>query len=135
MLFVHNLFSSLQDVSVDALAVDVLQPDEVAKANGFMFAAKRGGVIIGGAVVGLLVVDFGIKSAIMVQLPLLALIMCLPLFLKERPGDRLFPWSSARKSSLWDEEDKEGAQGESVESGPLIDEQLPWEVSWNPEGL
>ena len=127
MLFVHNLFSSLQDVSVDALAVDVLQPDEVAKANGFMFAAKRGGVIIGGAVVGLLVVDFGIKSAIMVQLPLLALIMCLPLFLKERPGDRLFPWSSARKSSLWDEEDKEGAQGESVESGPLIDEQLPWE--------
>ena len=31
MLFIHNLFSSLQDVGVDALAVDVLQPDEVAK--------------------------------------------------------------------------------------------------------
>ena len=46
LLFIHNLFSSLQDVSVDALAVDVLQPDEVAKANGMMFATKRGGMII-----------------------------------------------------------------------------------------
>ncbi|RAH16929.1 MAG: hypothetical protein CMB58_002685 [Methanobacteriota archaeon] len=122
ILFVHNLFSSLQDVSVDALAVDVLQPDEVAKANGFMFAAKRGGIIIGGAVVGMLVVDFGIKAAIMVQLPLLALIMCLPLFLRERPGDRLFPWqSSSTRNSLW--EGSESGDSESVE----MDDELPWE--------
>mgnify|MGYP001211548736 CR=1 FL=1 len=122
ILFVHNLFSSLQDVSVDALAVDVLQPDEVAKANGFMFAAKRGGIIIGGAVVGMLVVDFGIKAAIMIQLPLLALIMCLPLFLRERPGDRLFPWqSSSTRNSLW--EGSESGDSESVET----DDELPWE--------
>ncbi|MAR41745.1 MAG: hypothetical protein CMA43_00955 [Euryarchaeota archaeon] len=122
ILFVHNLFSSLQDVSVDALAVDVLQPDEVAKANGFMFAAKRGGIIIGGAVVGMLVVDFGIKAAIMIQLPLLALIMCLPLFLRERPGDRLFPWqSSSTRNSLW--EGSESEDSESVE----MDDELPWE--------
>ena len=93
LLFIHNLFSSLQDVSVDALAVDILEPDEVATVNGLMFAAKRGGIIFGGAVLGMMVVPFGIKSAIMVQLPLLILIMMLPLFLRERPGDRLFPWS------------------------------------------
>ena len=122
ILFIHNLFSSLQDVSVDALAVDVLQPDEVAKANGFMFAAKRGGIIIGGAVVGMLVVDYGIKAAIMAQLPLLALIMCLPLFLRERPGDRLFPWqSSSTRNSLW--EGPEPEESESIE----VDEELPWE--------
>ena len=122
ILFVHNLFSSLQDVSVDALAVDVLQPNEVAKANGFMFAAKRGGIIIGGAVVGMLVVDYGIKAAIIVQLPLLALIMCLPLFLRERPGDRLFPWqSSSTRNSLW-----EGPESEEEES-IQVDDELPWE--------
>ena len=92
ILFVHNLFSSLQDVSVDALAVDILQPDEVAKANGFMFAAKRVGIIASGAGLGSLVAEFGIKSAILIQLPLLLIIMALPLFLRERPGDRLFPW-------------------------------------------
>ena len=122
ILFIHNLFSSLQDVSVDALAVDVLQPNEVAKANGFMFAAKRMGVIIGGAVVGMLVVDFGIKAAIIVQLPLLALIMCLPLFLRERPGDRLFPWqSSSTRKSLWEEPESE--EEESIQ----MDDELPWE--------
>ncbi len=93
LLFIHNLFSSLQDVSVDALAVDILEPDEVATVNGLMFAAKRGGIIFGGAVLGMLVVPFGIKSAIMVQLPLLILIMLLPLYLRERPSNRLFPWS------------------------------------------
>ena len=93
LLFIHNLFSSLQDVSVDALAVDILEPDEVATVNGLMFAAKRGGIIFGGAVLGMLVVPFGIKSAIMVQLPLLILIMMLPLYLRERPSNRLFPWS------------------------------------------
>ena len=40
MLFVHNLFASFQDVSVDALAVDILEPDEVATVNGLMFASK-----------------------------------------------------------------------------------------------
>jgi PAT family beta-lactamase induction signal transducer AmpG len=117
MLFVHNLFASLQDVSVDALAVDVLQPDEVGKANGFMFAAKRGGIIIGGAVLGMLVVPFGIKAAITVQIPLLLLIMMLPLFLRERPGDQLFPWSK-QEDKWWTEEDvsKEAPTDYEVES-------------------
>ena len=33
ILFVHNIFSSLQDVATDALAVEVLEPDEVARVN------------------------------------------------------------------------------------------------------
>ena len=35
LLFIHNIFASLQDVATDALAVEILQPDEVAKVNGF----------------------------------------------------------------------------------------------------
>lgn len=125
MLFIHNLFSSLQDVGVDALAVDVLQPDEVAKANGFMFAAKRAGYILGGAILGIMATKFGIKSAIVIQLPLLVIIMALPLFLKERPGDKLFPWSAARKSSLWESEklDSEGDEGVSSDDSEL---EIPW---------
>ena len=93
VLFIHNLFASLQDVSVDALAVDILQPEEVGTANGFMFASKRLGIIAGGGILGLLVVPFGIKTVIAIQLPLLFLIMLMPLFLKENPGDKLFPWN------------------------------------------
>jgi MFS family permease len=115
LLFVHNLFSSLQDVSVDALAVDILEPDEVATVNGLMFAAKRGGIIFGGAVLGMMVVPFGIKSAIMVQLPLLILIMMLPLFLRERPGDRLFPWSKQEEvKENWYAETEEVIEAEAA---------------------
>ena len=125
MLFIHNLFSSLQDVGVDALAVDVLQPDEVAKANGFMFAAKRAGYILGGAILGIMATKFGIKSAIVIQLPLLVIIMALPLFLRERPGDKLFPWSATRSSSLWDtkEQEPEDVDDESSNSSDL---EVPW---------
>ena len=93
VLFIHNLFASLQDVSVDALAVDILEPEEVGTANGFMFASKRLGIIAGGGILGLLVIPFGIKTVIAIQLPLLFLIMLMPLFLRENPGDKLFPWN------------------------------------------
>lgn len=123
LLFIHNLFSSLQDVSVDALAVDVLQPDEVAKANGFMFASKRGGMIFGGAVLGLLVVPFGIKSAIMVQIPILLLMMSLPLFLREKPENKLFPWEN--KLIVIEEV--------VVDDNPSLDQtELVWEQDDNP---
>jgi MFS family permease len=96
ILFVHNLFSSLQDVGVDALAVDILQPDEVAKANGFMFASKRFGIIFSGAILGATLIKyFDIKAVVLVQLPLILLIMALPLFLRERPEDSLFPWQKS----------------------------------------
>lgn len=125
MLFVHNLFSSLQDVGVDALAVDVLQPDEVAKANGFMFAAKRAGYILGGAILGIMATKFGIKSAIVIQLPLLVIIMALPLFLRERPDDKLFPWSATRSSSLWDTKEQE-PEDEDDESSNSSELEVPW---------
>jgi MFS family permease len=123
MLFIHNLFSSLQDVGVDALAVDVLQPDEVAKANGFMFAAKRAGYILGGAILGIMATMFGIKSAIIIQLPLLVIIMALPLFLRENPGDKLFPWGNSRKASLWDANEQDSEENEDDESSEL---EIPW---------
>ncbi len=124
MLFIHNLFASFQDVSVDALAVDVLKPDEVATVNGLMFASKRGGIIFGGAVLGVLVVPFGIKAAILIQIPLLILIMMVPLFLRERPGNSLFPWSKAEEQEeAWYAEKEDVIEAEAA---------MPWEAD-HPE--
>ena len=41
MFLVYNIFTSLQDVSTDALAVDVLQPHEVEKVNRTCSPPKR----------------------------------------------------------------------------------------------
>ena len=93
VLFIHNIFSSLQDVATDALAVEILQPNEVAKVNGFMFAAKRFGIIVGGAVLGVLIDVIQIEGVIMAQLVLLLLVAWFPLTMIEKPGVQLFPWS------------------------------------------
>ena len=68
LLFIHNIFASLQDVSTDALAVDVLRDDEVSKANGYMFASKRAGMIIGGAILGGFATKIGIRGMLTIQL-------------------------------------------------------------------
>ena len=93
MFLVYNIFTSLQDVSTDALAVDVLKPHELEKVNSYMFTAKSVGGVIGGAGLGTIIGFVGIKGAILLQIPILLLIMMVPLLMTERPGEKLFPWS------------------------------------------
>jgi subtilisin family serine protease/MFS family permease len=123
LLFIHNIFASLQDVGTDALAVEILKPDEVAKANGFMFAAKRAGIIVGGAVLGVAVTKIGISGVIVIQLALLSAILIVPLTMVERPGVKLFPWS--KSDDVWwaveDEEGDKNAEDTEVQ-GPWLSE-------------
>lgn len=92
---IHNIFAALQDVSSDALAVDTLSDEELPLANGLMFVAKGFGAMF--AVLGLSRVlnDSGFHAALQVQIVVLAAIMLIPLFVRERPGDQMFPWSEA----------------------------------------
>ena len=98
MFLVYNIFTALQDVSTDALAVDVLEPHEFEKVNSYMFTSKAVGGIIGGAGLGTIIGFVGIKGAIVLQIPILVVIMLVPLFMTERPGEKLYPWSESTKS-------------------------------------
>ena len=94
---IHNVFASLQDVSVDALAVDLLPENERGKANGFMRAAAYLGSIIGGSVMGVLTARYNLQLAISLQIGIMLIIMTAPLFLRERVHERLFPWNPLEK--------------------------------------
>ena len=107
MFLVYNIFTSLQDVSTDALAVDVLQPHEVEKVNSYMFTSKTVGGAIGGAGLGTIIVFTGLKGAILLQIPILAGLMIAPMMMTERPGERRFPWK--RKPKRSEEEGVEAA--------------------------
>ena len=93
IVFIHNCFNALQDVAVDALAVDLLDEQERAFANGLMYGSKYLGGAIGGAGLMTVVAYSGLRTALVLQTALLLLIMLFPLLLRERPGDRLLPWS------------------------------------------
>ena len=107
IFLVYNVFTSLQDVSTDALAVDILRSDEFEKVNSYMFSSKLVGGMIGGAGLGTIIGFVGIKGAILLQIPVLLLIMMVPLFMTERPGDIRFPWNKAERE-IWSEREEEG---------------------------
>ena len=100
MVFAHNVFNSLQDVAVDALAVDLLPEDERGKANGLMYGSKYLGGAIGGAGMATVMASYGLRAALCVQVSVLGLIFLLPLLLRERPGERLLPWTAGSASPI-----------------------------------
>jgi MFS transporter, PAT family, beta-lactamase induction signal transducer AmpG len=83
LLFLHNTFASLQDVAVDALAVELLPPEERARGNSVMWAAKVGGIAIGGYGGTRFAAHFG-WPALFVALALIVwAVMLLPLLVEE----------------------------------------------------
>ncbi|MEZ6123316.1 MAG: MFS transporter [Planctomycetaceae bacterium] len=83
LILLANIFVSMQDVAVDALAVDLLKPEERGVANGLMYGSSYLGTAIGGAGLGWVVAQHGIAAGVLSQAALLFLIMLLPLFLPE----------------------------------------------------
>jgi PAT family beta-lactamase induction signal transducer AmpG len=98
MVLLHNVFSSLQDVSVDAMAVDLVPELERGRANGLMYASAYFGSLIGGWGLGTLLAHAGLQTALAVQGLILVGIMMFPLLLRERRGDRLLPWTPGEPS-------------------------------------
>ena len=111
---IHNIFAALQDVSSDALAVDILLDHEVPMANGLMFAAKGIGAIFAIIGLGSILLDSGFQSALLVQIPLLFVIMMVPLFILEKSGDKRFPWEESSEG------DSSTSTSESMSFGEIF---------------
>ena len=114
MFFMHNCFASLQDVSTDALAVDVLPPREMGLTNGLMWGSKLLGKGVGGAGMAWIISNFGFTAAVLVQFASLIVIMMFPLLLLERAGEKRLPWSRGGAVSAASEESSLRPIGEVV---------------------
>jgi|TARA_B110000483_G_scaffold157313_1_gene186715 PAT family beta-lactamase induction signal transducer AmpG len=97
--FLANFFGAVQDVAVDGMAIDILKENERAEANAYMFGGQVGGISISGAFGSAALVNFGLSTAALIIAFAVFFIMLLPLFLRERPGERLVPWSTGEASA------------------------------------
>lgn len=88
--FAINLCASVQDVSVDALAVDLLPEHERGSASGVMYASSYLGMAFGGAGLSVVLGHHGLRAAMIGQIVALGAIMLLPLLLRERREDARF---------------------------------------------
>lgn len=93
LFFAHSVFASVQDASVDAMAISVIREGERGRVNAFMRAGFLLGTGLGAAVFSHLLRQYGFFSAALtLSLSLLALTL-LTFFIRERPEDRLLPFS------------------------------------------
>ena len=94
-----NIATSFQDVAVDGLAVDVLPAAEHGRANGFMFGGQAIGIAAGASLSGTLIAGYGLPAAMLALAGLVSGILMLVLVVRERPGERLLPWTKGASAA------------------------------------
>lgn len=85
ILFLHNCGAALQDVAVDAMAVDLLPEDQRGKANSFMWAGKSAGIALAGGGGTVLARYFGWPTLFVLLALAVWAVMAVPILLRERP--------------------------------------------------
>lgn len=98
--FLVNVATAFQDVATDGMAIDVTPEGERARANGVMRGGKTLGIAAGAAVCTFLIQREGLAAAALATAGFTGLVMLAPIFLRERPGERLAPWSRGDASIL-----------------------------------
>jgi PAT family beta-lactamase induction signal transducer AmpG len=106
--FTVNFFTAFQDVAVDGMAIEIIPVSQQARANGFMWGGKTVGIAIatfGGAWI---LNAYGLAYAMLAHAILIGLVMLLPLFIRERPGERILPWTTGEASQASRQSQLEG---------------------------
>ena len=94
-----NTAVALLDVAVDGMAVDVLEVEEQPRANALMWGGATVGVAASAVVTARLLADAGIGLAASAVALALAVLLLVPVLLRERPGERLLPWTAGAASA------------------------------------
>lgn len=96
--FFVSFFGAFQDIATDGMAVDIIPADQQAKANGFMWGSKVIGMSVSLAVGSIILNIYDFTSAMLMVAVTIGIIMLVPLFLRERQGEKLTPWSPGKAS-------------------------------------
>ena len=91
--FAINVCSSMQDVAVDGMAIDVLPAEEIARGNAYFFSGQVLGMALASGLGGYLIAWHGLPAALLALAAVTAVILSAILIVRERPGERLLPWT------------------------------------------
>ncbi len=90
--------TTFQDVAIDGMAVDLVPDPERPRANGLMFGGQALGMAAAGAAAGFGIGLIGLSGVSIVAAMFVTLLIACMVFCRERPGERLLPWSSGTAS-------------------------------------
>jgi len=98
--FMVSFFEVSQDIAVDGMAIDILPVDQQARANGLMWGSKTLGISASVASGSWIMSHYGYFYAIVSFSLIISIIILVPLLLRERPGEKLLPWTNGEASKL-----------------------------------
>ena len=96
-LCVH-IFIIFQDIATDSLVIDIVPIEQQGKANSFMWGSKTIGTSVSLLIGSWLINQYGFSYAVLAMSVAVFLIMFVPLFLRERRGEKLLPWTPGKTS-------------------------------------
>ena len=96
--FIVSFFEVSQDIAVDGMAIDILPVDQQARANGLMWGSKTLGISASVATGSWIMSQYGYFYAIVSFSLIVSIIILIPLLLRERPGEKLLPWTKGEAS-------------------------------------
>lgn len=97
-LFLMNLCAVFNDVAVDGMTIDLVPHDERTVVNGFMFASQALGISATSFVAGQLLVTGQVSLLAVLLAVVVAIASVFVSLFRERPGERLMPWSAGQAS-------------------------------------
>ncbi len=97
--FAVNAATTFQDVAVDGLAVDIMEEDERSRASGLMFGGQSVGMALATALTGAAIFAWGPSAAYLLSALFIGIVTLFVLATRERPGERLLPWSAGHASA------------------------------------
>jgi PAT family beta-lactamase induction signal transducer AmpG len=105
MFFIHSVFASIQDASVDAMAISIATVNERGKLNAFMRGGFLMGISLGAAGLSLMIHHYGFREAVLAQTATLIAFSLIFFFTKLDRDDSLLPGSSSNSSDRHVEKD------------------------------
>lgn len=91
VFFIHSVFASVQDASVDALAISIVPAGERGRINGFMRGGFLSGMAFGAAGLAYVLHEYGFRTAAMLQTIVLLFFTLLTFVIKVDRHDAIFP--------------------------------------------
>lgn len=98
--FCVSFFGALQDVSTDGMAIDIIPVNQQARANGMMWGSKTIGISASLFIGSHLINSVGYHMCLLFLASSVCLIMVVPATLKERPGEKILPWTKGHSSPI-----------------------------------
>jgi len=96
--FFISFFGAFQDVATDGMAIDVVPSEEQARANGIMWGSKTIGTALSLIIGTTLINIVGFSTAVASLSIAVGLIMLVPICFRERPGEKIMPWTQGEVS-------------------------------------